>query len=142
MLIEISCECGRSVEVVDEDLLGKSLPCPTCGKAVPVPGRQKIANESTREVVPVKPSDVAAAPALAKAPAAKPALPADGERCALCGRRFRKTDVICEGCGTNLATGEPPPVKRFAGRRFDSRYMTFGAIVIALAAASIGVYRV
>src|SRR5438105_1018575 len=69
MLIEISCECGRSVEVVDEDLLGKSLPCPTCGKAVPVPGRQKIANESTREVVPVKPSDVAAA--LAKRAAAK-----------------------------------------------------------------------
>lgn len=180
MLIEVSCECGRSVEVVDEDLLGKSLPCPTCGKSVVVPDREKAANDSTREVVPLKPAEVAAAKAARAAPKAadkaalfdgddetevtedeedtaameepqvaaasaaapKPALfPADAGRCSLCGRRFRKSDVICEGCGTHLGTGEPPPVKRFAGRRFDSRYVSFGAIVIALAGATIGVYR-
>ncbi len=55
-------------------------------------------------------------------------------RCPLCGTRHRRDDIVCDGCGTNLLTGEPPRVERFGKRRFNARW----AIIFTLAAVSIG----
>lgn len=147
MVIEVTCECGRAIEAGEEDAARGKVSCPACAKEVRIPppgggggavGSTDGAIDPLAETSPDL-SEATAAAGEATAPVARRRERAPDDRCPLCGRRCRAGDVICEGCGTNLETGQPPPVKRFAGRRYDSRYVIFGAMAVGLVVAGFAV---
>jgi tetratricopeptide (TPR) repeat protein len=61
-------------------------------------------------------------------------------RCTLCGWRNMPSDALCEGCGSNLETGEPPAVERFQPRRFDSRFLAVGGMFLLAVVLAFGVW--
>ena len=119
MPIQVKCQCGKVLKVKDE-LAGKAVKCPGCGKAVKV-GQAKAA---------AKPASRPASPAPA------PAAPAGGDSlddlfdeegfsdhvaavCPQCRAEMAAGAVFCTKCGFNKETGEMMQAHRTAGVDVD-----------------------
>lgn len=128
MPIRIKCQCGKALNVKDE-LAGKAVKCPGCGKTIRVPAKSSSA------------SGAAGKPAAGKPAAGKPAAPrapqaADDDglddlfaeegfgktvaaACPSCGAEMKAGAVLCTKCGFNKQTGQRLEGHKTAGVDID-----------------------
>ncbi|GIW72645.1 MAG: hypothetical protein KatS3mg102_2187 [Planctomycetota bacterium] len=92
------------------------LRCPHCGERLAVPPAGELGDTHPTE----RPQAAAGSSG-----------PAQTRTCGLCGWHNAAGDAVCEGCGTELATGAPPPVAGFRPWRVDPRLLwALGALVV------------
>ncbi len=137
MPIAVKCGCGKQLNVRDE-LAGKAIKCPDCGKVVKVAADGASKKSGTAQ----KPRAAAPRPA---APAARPAsapsrsAPARselddlfaeegmdremGKLCPACRKELPPGAVVCTKCGYNLQTGERVDGYKVAGVDIDKGTM-------------------
>jgi hypothetical protein len=129
MPIQVKCQCGKTLKVKDE-LAGKAVKCPGCGKVIKVgqPGVKAGAKTSAK----VGASGAKTPPARPAAPASPAAIDSlddlfDEEGfsdhvaavCPNCREEMGAGAVLCTKCGFNKETGELLQAHRTAGVDVD-----------------------
>lgn len=79
---------------------------------------------------------------LAEAEAKRDATALEPGRCKLCGLRNRPDDIICQGCETDLVSGEPPKLERPARtffQRYDVRWFMLAGVALVVVAIGLGI---
>jgi predicted Zn finger-like uncharacterized protein len=114
MAATIKCPGCQATLRVRDDMAGKSVKCPRCGNAVPVPAAD------VADVVPVEPAVVEAVTAERPAPAAP--MPPEGKRaCPECGEFIPRTASRCRFCRAEIGA-EPEPEEDEEPVRRKSRF--------------------
>ncbi|SMP61774.1 hypothetical protein SAMN06265222_107165 [Neorhodopirellula lusitana] len=144
MPIPIKCQCGKSLSVRDE-LAGKAVKCPSCGKPVRVPAasgkpaagqparRPAGAPASPARPAPARPAPVAASPGFAQPASSSSSMDdlfaEEGMNktitaiCPACTAEMVTGAVMCMKCGYNQQTGERMMAHRVAGVDIDAGEM-------------------
>ena len=132
MPIQIKCQCGKVLKVKDE-LAGKAVKCPGCGKPV----RVGKASAPAKAPAPVQKKKVSQAQAPAPVPVAKAPAPVAVDNsmdalfdeagfsehvaqvCPSCRQEMASNAVFCTNCGFNKETGEQLESHKTAGVDID-----------------------
>ena len=114
MPITVKCECGKQASVRDE-LAGKAIKCPECGKPVKVPARPG----SSAAPGKAKPAAAPIAGALDDLLAEEGMDREVASVCPSCKNEMTANAVLCTKCGYNRETGEHLEGHRVAGVDID-----------------------
>lgn len=113
MPIRIKCQCGKVLNVKDE-LAGKGVKCPGCGKAIRVPAKrqgaagggagsaQRSSGSKQAAAQPRQPAAEGLDDLFAEEGFGKPVAAV----CPACGAEMKSGAVLCTKCGFNKQTGE------------------------------------
>lgn len=108
--IGIKCACGKSLKVPAK-LAGKTVKCPGCGSALPVP--RPVRTPATAGAASESSADDGVAGLLDEADLN---LSKTGRRCPECRSDLELDDVICVNCGYNTETGRRIKVRKVEKR--------------------------
>lgn len=125
MPIPIKCQCGKALKVKDE-LAGKAVKCPGCGKAIRVGAAgAAAAPKPAAKPAPVTPAPVTPAPATAVGGGMDALFDEAGFSqhvaavCPSCRVEMDAGAVFCTKCGYNKETGETFEAHKTAGVDID-----------------------
>ena len=133
MPIQISCQCGKTLKVKDE-LAGKAVKCPGCGKPIRVGQSKPSAPQKQKQAQAQAPAAAVAAPLQAPVQASADAAMDDlfdeagfsehvAAVCPNCRAEMSATAVLCVKCGYNKETGENFESHKTAGVDIDAGTM-------------------
>ncbi len=144
MPIRISCPCGKTLNVRDE-LAGKAVKCPGCGKTLKVAAAAKSGAAAPTKSAPASKST----PAKKAAPSPGPS-PSDGlgdlfdeegfseqvdAVCPACRAEMAGGAALCVKCGYNIETGERLDAHKTAGVDIDFGTLALEKAAVDMAAA-------
>lgn len=131
--IRVRCECGKTL-TVKQELAGKAIKCPACGKPVRVGAPQP--KPKAQEADPGLPSGEGVGDLLDEVDLGQSST---GHRCPVCRADLQEDDIICVQCGYNFETGrkietktvrKPSPIQTGKGPAKKNRKSNDGGFQI------------
>ncbi len=101
MPIKVACKCGQTFAAKDE-LAGKAVKCPKCGKPLKVPA----ATKKPASVAAPAPVSASLADLLDEAGLIAKHDDYQGRHCPSCNSPLAENALLCVGCGLNLESGK------------------------------------